>query len=117
MTDITYRGFEIKVEKDTWGITAKVISSNGISDIFSESEPYKVYAAKPITKKIVLKAKDECIDYVKKEIDKLYNIIPETIEELTECILSYTEVDNGFGTYIDPKVVGILIDNYYKNKV
>jgi hypothetical protein len=122
MTDITYRGFEINTYADEYGISARVKSRDGENgekdeDVFWASEYIMAKIDEPNYEHNKIIAIEICINRIKKEIDELYNIIPKNIEELTEYILNNTRVDYGFGTYIDPKVVGILVDNYYKNKV
>lgn len=118
MNDITYRGFEIKLEKTNWSV--KAFYSYGEeeeNEPFSESEYHRTDINAPLDKKRVVESIDKCIVSVKNQIDKLYNTIPKNLEELANNIISYTEVDYGFEQILDPKILGVLVDNYYKNNL
>ena len=139
--NITYRGFELRVDITEIYIKIKVVGEGEEEVLYSENSFYNevfnlykeveldyeyivkhnvsldVVASEMANKirkkqeKIMEKTYNKVLDDIKMQIDKLYNTVSKDYKELADNIYEYSVYEYDVGSWISPKILEILVNN------
>ena len=137
--NITYRGFELRVDITEIYIKIKVVGEeevlysensfyNEVFNLYKEVELDYEYIVKHNVsldvvasemadkirekqEKIMEKTYNKVLDDIKMQIDKLYNTVSKDYKELADNIYEYSVYEYDVGSWISPKILEILVNN------